>query len=199
MLAAQWDWKELRSLACESCCVSRDALVDVAELLNQRNRIDEQIASIIARPMTSGHLGEWIASRIFDIELETSATARGIDGRFRSGPLAGKTVNVKWYLKHEGLLDVAKSAEADYYLVLAGPRVPATSSRGAHRPWTIHAVYLVDTLALMPELVARGVDIGVATSVRRSMWQASEIYPDPNNAALPLDNDQRSLLGLFAL
>jgi hypothetical protein len=28
----------------------------------KRNRIDDQIAAIIDRPMTSGHLGEWIAS-----------------------------------------------------------------------------------------------------------------------------------------
>jgi hypothetical protein len=33
----------------------------------------------------------------------TSAVAPGVDGRFRSGPLASKTVNIKWYLKeHDG-------------------------------------------------------------------------------------------------
>jgi hypothetical protein len=37
--------------------------------------------------MTSGHLGEWIAAQVFDIALEASAVAVGIDGRFRSGPL----------------------------------------------------------------------------------------------------------------
>jgi hypothetical protein len=39
--------------------------------------------------VTAGHLGEWIASVVFDIELESSASAKGIDGRFRSGPLRG--------------------------------------------------------------------------------------------------------------
>jgi len=149
--------------------------------------------------MTSGHLGEWIASRIFDIKLETSATAPGLDGRFRSGPLAGKTVNVKWYLKHEGLLDIARAGEPHYYLVLAGPPVQATSSRDTHRPWTIQTVYLIHTPALMSDVRARGVAVGAATSVRRSVWQASEIYPTPTNLDLPLDDDQRSLLKMLAL
>jgi hypothetical protein len=60
-----------------------------AELLRARNAIDAEIASIIGRPMTSGHLGEWIAARIFDIELEPSATATATDGRFSSGSWQG--------------------------------------------------------------------------------------------------------------
>jgi hypothetical protein len=67
----------------------------IAELLRDRNLIDEEIAAITNRPMTSGHLGEWIAAQVFDIELEPSATATAIDGRFRSGPLQGQTVNIK--------------------------------------------------------------------------------------------------------
>ena len=111
-----------------------DDLPKVAGLLDQRNAIDGEIAAIIQRPMTSGHLGEWIASRVFDIQLESSAAARGIDGRFRNGPLRGKAVNVKWYLKREGILDVADSDELDFYLVLAGPTSPAVTSRGSTRP-----------------------------------------------------------------
>jgi hypothetical protein len=59
--------------------------------------------------MTSGHLGEWIAAQVFDIELEGSAVAAAIDGRFRSDPLQGQTVNTKWYFKREGLLDTTES------------------------------------------------------------------------------------------
>lgn len=179
--------------------MSKDELVEVAGLLSQRNTIDARIATVIGRPMSAGHLGEWIASQVLDVELETSATAPGIDGRFRSGSLASRTVNVKWYLKHEGLLDISKTGPPDYYLVLAGPRTPAASSRGTHRPWTIDAVYLVDALALMSELQARGVAIGVATSVRRDIWRASEIYPTPTSSVLSLDDEQRSLLELFRL
>jgi hypothetical protein len=50
-------------------------------LLRDRNTIDAKIATIIGRPMTAGHLGEWIAARIFGMALEPSATATAIDGR----------------------------------------------------------------------------------------------------------------------
>jgi hypothetical protein len=65
-------------------------LTALADLLRERNAIDERISQIIQRPMTAGHAGEWIASRIFDIELELSAVMAAYDGRFRSGPLADK-------------------------------------------------------------------------------------------------------------
>ena len=84
--------------------------------------IDAELAQLMQRPMTSGHLGEWIAAQVFEIELEASAAAAGIHGRFRSGPLQDRTVNIKWYLKREGLLDTTESAALDYYLVLTGRR-----------------------------------------------------------------------------
>jgi hypothetical protein len=99
----------------------------IAELLRRRNALDVEIAAIIHRPMTSGHLGEWIASQIFDVELEPIAVAAAIDGKFRSGPLQGRRVNIKWYLKREGLLDMSEPDRLDYYLVLAGPPAPAAS------------------------------------------------------------------------
>jgi hypothetical protein len=63
-------------------------------MLQERNAIDEEIAAITGRPMTSGHLGDWDASRIFDIELEPSAAAASIDGVFRFAPLRGGSVNI---------------------------------------------------------------------------------------------------------
>ena len=59
------------------------ALSRVAALLHERNAIDVELARLIHRPMTSGHLGEWIAAQVFGIELEASAVAAGIDGSFR--------------------------------------------------------------------------------------------------------------------
>jgi hypothetical protein len=109
-------------------------LARVAALLRERNVIDAELAGLMQRPMTSGHLGEWIAAQIFDIELESSATAAGIDGHFRSGPLQDGSVNIKWYLKREGVLDTTESAILDYYLVLAGPPSGAVSSKGTTRP-----------------------------------------------------------------
>jgi hypothetical protein len=175
-----------------------EALQELAALLVQRNDIDAQIARLIERPMTSGHLGEYIAAKIFDIELESSAVAPAIDGRFRTGPLAGKTVNVKWYLRREGLLDMSLSDALDYHLVLAGPRSAATSSKGGTRPWRIDAVYLFDSKDLLAELTSREARIGVATSVRNAQWEAAEIYPTSANPALAVSGRQSAQLALFS-
>jgi hypothetical protein len=171
---------------------------DVARLLRERNAIDEKIARITGRPVASGHLGEWVASQIFDIRLEESASAPGIDGRFRAGPLQGRTVNVKWYMKHQGLLDSSESAVLDYYLVLAGPPSPAGSSRGTTRPWCIESVYLFDARQLRSEQEARGVKRGVASSVTRQQWLAAQIYPIAHNRVLPVASSQAALLQLFS-
>ena len=149
--------------------------------------------------MTSGHLGEWIASQIFGIELEQSAVAEGIDGKFRSGLLQGRTVNIKWYLKREGLLDTTESDQLDYYLVLTGPPSVAPSSRGAIRPWCIDAVFLLDARQLRAEQIGRGVKRGVASSVVKRWWAAAEIYPAASNPLLSIASHQAEMLDLFRL
>jgi len=178
--------------------VSDRQLPLIAKLLRERNAIDEKIAAITQRPMVFGHLGEWIAAQVFGIKLENSAVTAAIDGRFTSGPLRGRTVNVKWYLKQEGLLDVSQSEALDYYLVMTGPKSTAISSRGRTRPWCIGAVYLFDAKQLLGELRARGVKIGVATSVRLAQWTAAEIFPRAANPLLPVGAEQVELLRLFA-
>jgi hypothetical protein len=170
----------------------------IADLLRDRNALDEEIAAVIGRPMTSGHLGEWLADKIFAVELEPIAVAAAIDGRFTSGPLTGRTVNVKWYLKREGLLDVTDSDALDYYLVLTGPASPALTSRGGTRPWCIESVYLFDAKGLLAQLRARGVKTRVASSVRGEQWTAAEIFPKPTNPLLVVEPDQAALLRLFA-
>ena len=134
----------------------------IASLLCERNAIDEKIAAVIERPVTVGHLGDWIAAQIFDIELETSAVTVAIDGRFRSGPLQGRTVNGKWYLKREGSIDITESPALDYYLILTGPASAAMSSRGGRRPGCIEAVYLFDAKQLLDRQRTRGVKTGIA-------------------------------------
>jgi hypothetical protein len=169
----------------------------VAELLGGRNRIDGEIAEIIQRPMASGHLGEWIAARILDIELETSASSAAIDGRFRTGTLQGKTVNLKWYLKCEGLLDMTAAGSLDYYLVMTGPASSAASSRASTRPWRIDGVYLFDTGQLHADQRARGVRVGTAASIPRRWWDAAEIYPRASNPLLRVSAEQAAMLELF--
>jgi hypothetical protein len=63
------------------------------------------------------------------------------------GPLQDRTVNVKWYLKQEGLLDITEALILDY-LVMTGPRSAATSSRKSTRPWQIDSVYLFRAVEL---------------------------------------------------
>src|SRR5262245_57242332 len=117
-----------------------DQLSCLAELLKRRNALECEITELIARPASIGHLGEFIASRIFNISLQHSASSKGIDGHFSDGTLRGRSVNIKWYAMREGLLDITPDFLPDYYLVLTGPRSPAVTSRGRSRPWSIDGV-----------------------------------------------------------
>ena len=96
-------------------------IAKLADLIHTRNAVAQQITTLIDRPAQIGHVGEFIAAQVFDITLQESATNKGFDGRFRSGTLAGKTVDVKWYAKKEGLVDLRLEFLPDYYLVLTGP------------------------------------------------------------------------------
>lgn len=180
----------------QAVLVSDTDLAELAALLRERNVVDERIGRLINRPMAAGHAGEWIASRIFDIELEHSAVAKAIDGRFRSGPLAGKSVNVKWYLKREGLLDMTEAPELDYYLVLTGPKATAKDERTV-RAWRIDAVYLFDAQHLVAEQRASGNKVGIASGVREANWRAAEVHPTAANAAMSLTDEQHRQLLLF--
>lgn len=178
---------------------SRDRIDELAELLRERTAIDARIAELIGRPALPGHIGEFIAATVFEITLNASASMAATDGTFTTGAVAGRTVNVKLYGKNEGLLDLPRDGApaADYTLVLAGPRSAAASSKGATRPIAISAVYLFPNDELLASLRLRGVKIGVATSVARSLWDAAEIYPR-SGSRLMLDERQRKLLELFA-
>jgi hypothetical protein len=173
-------------------------LEKIADLLQKRRQIDEEISKIIGRPSIPQHIGEFIASKIFKIRLETSATAKGIDGAFIEGPLKGKTVNIKTYGKQESILDISLSSLADYYLVLTGPKSPSATSRGSSRPLVTSNVYLFEMAGLVNKLKKRGVKIGIATSVVQSDWTEAQIYPQITNKKLELTEEQVRLLELFA-
>lgn len=174
-------------------------LAELAALLRERNALDARLGRLLNRPVNTGHIGEWIAARIFDVELENAANAAGYDGRFTTGDaLAGRSVNVKAYTKHEAILDINLSAPLDYYLVFTGRKAAGGSSRGTIRPFCIDAVFLFDAARLHNELKGRGVKIGVATGVRRVQWEAAEIYPRPHNGDLVVTDWQRRQLEMFA-
>ena len=171
---------------------------ELAALIADRNRIDESICRLIGRPAITGHIGEFIASRVFDIQLEVSAAHKAWDGRFRSGPLAGRTVDIKFYGKQEGILDIAEDEQPDYFLVLTGPVAAASSSRGGTRPMTIEHVYLFDGEALAADIIRRDTRFGVAASIPGSQWERAEIFPNAENRDLPVTRQQRDLLALFS-
>jgi hypothetical protein len=108
-------------------------------------------------------------------------------------------VNIKWYLKREGVLDTTESAILDYYLVLAGPPSGAVSSKGTTRPWCIQAVFLFDARQLRAEQTIRGVRRGVASSVTEQQWTAAEIYPSGTNRRLVVTPQQAEQLSQFGL
>jgi hypothetical protein len=174
-----------------------DDLAQLAAFLRERNSIDLKISELIKRPATQGHIGEYIASRIFGIDLMELANNKVIDGRFTHGPLAGRSVDVKFYGKQEGLLDVQPDLQPDYFLVLTGPRSPAVSSRGLSRLCVIDHVYLFDGKELVEALRRRGVKLGVAASVRLEQWEAAELYPVQKNRTLIITADQRKMIELF--
>lgn len=172
-------------------------LAELAALLRERNALDARLGRLLDRPVNTGSIGEWIAARIFNIELAAAANVAGYDGHFTTGVLAGRTVNVKAYTKHESVLDINPSAPLDYYLVLTGPKGAAASSRGTLRPFCIDAVFLFDAHRLHGELGERGVKIGIATSVLSAQWDQAQIYPLANNPELVLNEAQRRQLGMF--
>ena len=167
----------------------------LANLIRKKTELEAEITGIIGRPAQIGHVGEFIASRVFHITLTPSATERGYDGHFREGPLKGASVNIKWYARQEGLLDIDMSRRANFYLVLAGPH--GYGPKGDPRPWLIKSVYLFDAPRLAAALTTRGVKMGIATSVKKADWEAAEIYPQPQNPLLQLSDEQRELLALF--
>ncbi len=174
------------------------AIEHLARLIRERNLIEAGITEIIGRPAQIGHIGEYLASAIFGIDLEESATTPGYDGKFRDGTLIGKTVNVKMYGKREGMLDINETHVPDYYLVFTGPKTPPESSKGAARPWIISEVFLFDAPGLIKRVRARGVKIGVATSIISAEWDNARIFPSSPSSPLILSADQERLLGLFS-
>jgi hypothetical protein len=178
-------------------CLDMDDLRKLADLIRQRNDLEVAITRIIRRPAQIGHIGEYIAARVFGIALASSATEKGNEGRFEEGLLRGRTVNIKWYAKREEALDIEPRSLPDFYLVLTGPHGLAGSSKGKTRPWLISSVFLFDAQQLLDDLAKAGVKVGDATSVRKRLWDAAELWPSQRNTMFPLNDGQRGMLSLF--
>ncbi|MDQ3656606.1 MAG: hypothetical protein M3457_16215 [Chloroflexota bacterium] len=152
----------------------------LASFIKIRNVVDGEITRLIGRPAHSGHLGEYVASAIFDIELEPTANKKAIDGTFRSGTLAGRTVNIKFGTRKHGMMNLVASAgpaqHPDYYLVLTGSGKGAVPAENHNAPWVIRQVLLFEANDLLEKLALKGVKLGVGTSVSSDLWMAAMIY-----------------------
>lgn len=101
-------------------------LQGLASFIKICNVVDDEIARTIGRPAHAGHIGEYVASAIFDIDLMKNAAHKAIDGHFRSGSLAERSVNIKYETRKDGLMNLVASLNPmhhpDDYLVLAGTK-----------------------------------------------------------------------------
>ncbi|MFC0003615.1 hypothetical protein [Micromonospora siamensis] len=173
-----------------------DELHQLAALLRDRDALDARIARLTGRSARQGDIGEFVAARVFDIALAANPVQAGHDGTFRSGPLAGRTVNVKTYGDAFDGIDISPHS-ADFYLIFSGLRRPPGAVR--HHRWQLSAAYLLDTRRLRETLTGRGVKIGTATSIRTADLEAARIFPDTNPyPPLRLTAEQVALLSLFA-
>jgi hypothetical protein len=171
-------------------------LPQLASFLKSRNTIDSKIATLIGRPVQAQSVGEYIASVIFGIALEEPAPHKTTDGRFTRGPLAGRTVDVQWHTRHDGILHLKTDPLPDYYLVFVGSK-EATMFHNLSIPWVIDAVFLFDSGELYTALRERGVQVGKGTSITGPLWERAEIYPAQKNTRLMLSNEERGQLALF--
>lgn len=168
----------------------------LADLLLKHEETARQIAALIKKPAHRGHIGEFIAMHVFAIDLVRQGNNKGSDGVFRSGNLAGRSVNVKFYSSNDRTLDVNTTAvPPDFYLVLTGPRAARGLLEEPPPLFALDHIYLFEHATLLPLL--KGLAIGAATSVRKAIWDAAEVYPNARNAQLVLTVDQRRLLKMF--
>lgn len=169
-------------------------IVRLAELVAARNAWESEVSTIIGRPALIGNIGEYVAACIFGIRLNESASHKANDGEFVAGPLAGRAVNIKWYSKQEGILDLAPG-HPDFYLVLAGPK-PQTRPLGEHnRPWLIDAVFLFSSSRLLEQL--KQVKLDITISLGQELWTEAMLYPEQRSPDYLLSEHQRNLLRLF--
>jgi len=174
-----------------------DDLAQLAELIKTRNWVEAYISTLVGGTAQMAHVGAFIASRVFRIAPLDSPSRPAVEGHFVQGPLAGRSVNVRWHPSRGGVLNINPDALPDFYLVLAGPESPPASRETAARPWLIASVHLFDALALVDELRGRGVRITTATCVPQDLWEAAEVYPTQSASIVALSDAQRKMLALF--
>ncbi len=171
-------------------------LPQLASLLKSRNTVDSKIANLIEKPVGVQSVGEYIAAAIFGIALEEKTTHKSSDGHFTRGLLAGKSVDIQWRIRHDGILHLKTDPLPDYYLVFVGSKELATLHT-LSIPWLIESIYLFHAVELYTALRERGVQIGTGTSITGPLWERAELYPMQRNNQLMLSAEERNNIALF--
>ena len=176
----------------------------LAALLTARNVLDCEMTKIIGRPMDKGPFGEFVASQIFDLDLNLNAAKKGYDGYFTVGdykgePLKGRKVEIKYYTKCDRSLDLKTGVEKPaFYLVMTGPPKRDNEDKDTPAPWVIESVFLFETEALEQVVVPKKDPVGI----KKERWVEAQIYPAHNgdftNEGQEFVNEERrAALALF--
>src|SRR6476661_6125780 len=153
-------------------------LTHLADLIRIRNYVNSSVSRIINHPAEVGHIAEFLMGEILDIELNAVANTKAIDGVFRSGSLAGKSVNVKYRAAQSRLLNLEEfldpSLHAHFYLSVQGPKSASKTSAGRELPFVIDSIYHFESTLLIPQLAKPG-KAGIGRFVPTALWQAAMI------------------------
>jgi len=169
----------------------------LAELLRARNTVESNIAKLLECEVTLSNVGEHIAACIFGIRLIPTTSQTGFVGIFTTPTLKGKTVDVRWYPRRGGYLNIHTDPAPDYTLVLAGPEIEQNEARALVNPWVITSVHLFHMQELLSALRSRGIRVSPRVSINTHLWEQTEIFPRQHNPGLILADEQRQLLKLF--
>lgn len=140
-----------------------DELSDFADALRRRRSADEELSRLLGHPVERWNLCELVAARALDLELARSDPKQGHLGTFRTGPLAGSRVNLRFYRVREPLRPPAPGWDCDYHVVLQG-------SPDAEEPETLQGVYLFDASSFLRELQRGG-------GRKKEAWKEAEVFP----------------------
>ena len=174
-------------------------LEQLADLLQVLNTVNHALSGLLGRTANVGNISEIIASEILDIQLAERANHPVFDGTFASGPLQGKTVNVKWRNDGSKTINMKDSDMLpDYFLALTGPKKSSTKMGSPYHPFAIKEVCLFAAASLVQRLKKDGIPIGHQTRVGAEAWEKARIYPVQKGSPLPLMRTQEDLFTVFA-
>ena len=97
-----------------------DKLRRLARVIQERNAIDKEIASIINNEALNGNIAEYIVEQVFGVERPLKRNQKTSDGFIPEGLLKGKTVNTKYSGKSDRWLNIIEGDDLDYYIVIKG-------------------------------------------------------------------------------